>query len=81
MYLPEDEPEAMEMFTSFLYQGNVVKFPNPDTPKISMATAELEKFRDHRILLSKSYFLGEKYCINDFVDLIMDELQGFVVRY
>jgi hypothetical protein len=80
MDLPEDDTDAVETFISFLYRGHVAKVSDVGKACISMTGEERRQSRTDCMLLSKPYRFGEKYCMNDFMDQIIDRLQEPMAR-
>ena len=70
-YLPEDDPNAFEVFIGWLYRGTVNTTPSPE--------------RFISVLLTKLFFFAEKYGIvplmDNAMDLIVDNQRGRSVSF
>jgi hypothetical protein len=67
MKLPDDSPDAFSMLINYVYRGSIPKCP------ITRDSPHREK-REYVFKMLSSYILGEKLCVNEFMNLIMDDL-------
>lgn len=76
MTLPEDDPKAFNGLVNWLYRDQLPTFPTTEFP----ATAEgCDAFYSN--ILQPLFFLGEKLCINELSNRLMDNMQYVGQKY
>jgi hypothetical protein len=69
MRLKEDDVEAMATLINFLYRGTVAEGPQDCTTEQSSTFVGIAL---------KSYYLGEKFCLDDFMNRLLDSIASHV---
>jgi hypothetical protein len=67
--LPTDDPKVFDSLIDYIYRGTS---PVPQHAKTSV---DDEDFIEYRMHMFKVFALAEKYCMNDFANIVLDEIQ------
>jgi hypothetical protein len=76
MYLPEEDNEAFDSLTDFIYRGTVPKFVVEKDPptRNTLGAFTMRK-------LAPLFYLAEKYCMNELTNKVMDAIQDHELKY